>query len=90
MESEVQKYTKEVLEGRGTLPHCDMYVLHAPGTCDYCDKVPRLQEYRIDYGINFTNENDPDLDDCPSWEERPPETIERWPGNVPHVDVGKL
>lgn len=83
----VKEYTEEILNASERLPHCDMFVLHRPGTCDYCDKVPELQRYRIKYGINFTNESDPELADCPSWEARPVERIERWGGNVPHVDV---
>lgn len=87
---DVKEFTKQVLDARRTLPHCDMYVMHRKGTCDYCDRVPELQQYRIDNRINFTNEEEPNLADCPSWETRHRLTIERWSGNVPHVDLGKL
>jgi len=87
MRQDIKEFTKEILDERGQLPHCDMYVLHRPGSCDYCDRVPELQGYRIAYGVNFTNENDPELEDCPSWEKRTQETIERWSGNVPFADM---
>lgn len=25
------------------MPHCDAYVLHAPGVCEYCDRHPDWQ-----------------------------------------------
>jgi hypothetical protein len=35
-------------------PHCDEDVLHAPGTCYYCDKQPQMQEAREVLGIPFS------------------------------------
>lgn len=35
-------------------PHCDPRILHAPGTCEYCDQSG-LQEVREAWGIAFTN-----------------------------------
>lgn len=84
---DIKEYTEKILDERKQLPHCDMFVLHRQKTCQYCDDVPELQQFRIDNGINFTNENDPNLKDCPSWEHRSQETIERWHGNIPFKDL---
>lgn len=35
-------------------PHCDARILHAPGTCEYCDQVPEWQLLRRAWGIAFT------------------------------------
>lgn len=64
-------------------PHCDSFVLHAPGKCEVCDLYPTYQAARIAAGINFTGEHRLDRRKCPSEERRPLETIERWPGNRP-------
>lgn len=63
------------------MPHCDSSVLHAPEVCEYCDKYPNWQEYRILSRINFTNETDPDKAPCPSTHFRPAEIVNRWGGN---------
>ena len=64
-------------------PHCDANVLHAPGTCEYCDKYPGRQQERIRAGVNFTNTYDPDLMKCPATFYRSEETINKWGGNRP-------
>ena len=51
---------------RAFSPHCDANVLHAPGTCRYCDAYSDRQDTRIACGINFTGENDPNKLPCPS------------------------
>lgn len=35
-------------------PHCNSEVLHAPGTCYYCDMYPDRQEMRIASNTPFT------------------------------------
>lgn len=35
-------------------PHCNQDVIHAPGECYYCDKVPELQRIRQASGTPFT------------------------------------
>ena len=76
-----------------TFPHCDDLVVHAPGECRYCDRLPELQAARAASGANFTGHADPSKTACPSTSRRPLETIERWPGNRavapetdPHLD----
>ena len=61
--------------------HCDPFVLHKPGSCQFCDKYPGLQQERIDNGINFTGEYDKNKEGCPSELRRPLDYIERWPRN---------
>jgi hypothetical protein len=68
-------------------PHCDDLVMHAPGECVYCDKYPISQDFRERYGINFTGHHDPAKEPCPSERRRSLETINRWPGNRPHLSV---
>lgn len=63
-------------------PHCDDLVLHAPGTCQYCDEYPERQRKRVRDGVNFTGgEQVPEHSPCPSTLRRPLETIEAWFGN---------
>lgn len=66
-------------------PHCDEWVLHAPGECIHCDKYPKRQELRNTYGINFTGDTTepPRPWACPAEMARPLEKIELWYGNVP-------
>lgn len=71
------------LEESYFFPHCDPTVLHAPGECEYCDKLPTLQKTRINLNINFTGERDPRKNPDPSEIRRPLDTINRWPGNRP-------
>ena len=35
-------------------PHCNTEVLHAPGTCRYCDEFPDRQAMRTASGTSFT------------------------------------
>jgi hypothetical protein len=65
------------------VPHCDQKVIHAPKTCEICDKFPEWQELREVWGINFTGENDANKIQCPSETRRPLEIIEKWGGNRP-------
>ncbi|GAC1663204.1 MAG: hypothetical protein NVS9B9_24960 [Ktedonobacteraceae bacterium] len=71
-------------------PHCDGNVLHAPGECEYCDHYPFQQQQRVDAGINFTGEHDPDKETCPSERVRNLDVIERWHGNVKAVPEAKV
>jgi hypothetical protein len=68
-------------KNRAFAPHCDQSILHAPGTCEYCDDYPDWQEYRQVARINFSNENDPDKAPCPSLAFRTAEVRDRWGGN---------
>jgi hypothetical protein len=64
-------------------PHCDGYVLHMPGTCEYCDlpKNKPLHDYRVAHGINHTGEEDPSKSTCPAEARRAKSDIDCWPGN---------
>lgn len=81
------KLSLEELMGQFTnelpLPHCDQSILHAPGTCDFCDKYPYAQALRAQWRINFTGEHDDDKAPCPSEYFRSGELRDRWPGNRP-------
>jgi hypothetical protein len=77
-------------------PHCDSYILHAPGECEYCDMRPEWQELRQSWGIAFTGQPTPtrgpgDLSrsgpvlPCPADFTRPPGSPSdhrRWGGNT--------
>lgn len=70
-------------------PHCDFRVLHAPGTCDFCDEHPDWQEERVQKMIAFTNQKFP-FDrrvehPCPSTLYREPDKINAWVGNRPFI-----
>lgn len=67
------------------MPHCDQYVLHAPGECEYCDHYPEAQAQRVKDGINFTGKKDPSKKQCPAEARRALANINRWPGNIPHA-----
>lgn len=71
------------LEGIATFPHCDSRVLHAPGTCRYCDRHPEWQAYRRGAGINFTGQQEEGLAPCPSDAARGVGGAHTWPGNRP-------
>lgn len=69
-------------------PHCDSFILHAPGTCDCCDHYPRAQADRMLNGIAFTNDSPEHIKKhglklCPAVERRPLHIISQWCGNVP-------
>lgn len=68
-------------ETLAAMPHCDSTILHAPGSCGFCDLYPQRQEDRVTQRINFTGESEPDKAPCPSEYFRPPELRDRWPGN---------
>lgn len=65
-------------------PHCDSRILHTPGACQYCDRLPDWQELRTMWGINFTGEKVKGRSKCPAEKARSLKTINRWYGNVPH------
>jgi hypothetical protein len=66
-------------------PHCDAYVLHRPGHCEFCDHFPALQVFRVTHRIAFTGYEPKDNErPCPATLFRPAETIHRWHGNRPH------
>lgn len=67
----------------GQFPHCDSSVLHGPGKCEHCDMHPEWQALRQVWGINFTNEDDPQKLPCPSTRYRKAYEVNRWPGNRP-------
>ncbi len=69
-------------------PHCDAYVLHRPGNCEFCDHFPVLQAFRRDHRIAFTDDDHQDYErPCPATLFRDPTTIHRWYGNRPyHLD----
>jgi len=93
MEDIYKEYEKRVHSSaklHGHIPHCDSNVLHSPGTCNYCDKHVSLQDFRMFHGMAFTNEEfDPNRHKfpCPAQQNRPLETIERWGGNIAHIDL---
>lgn len=64
-------------------PHCDQTILHAPGTCEVCDRYPDWQKLRAYWQINFTGEYDTDKAPCPSVYFREVGVRDRWPGNRP-------
>lgn len=74
-----------MLEGQIGAPHCDAQVLHAPGTCQTCDRFPTLQRARELWGIRFTGEGAESGKEipCPATMRRGLDTIEAWPGNRP-------
>lgn len=70
-------------------PHCDHLVLHAPGTCIFCDSAPyrALHYARALQRIGYTNHPCPEgFRPCPATIMRSPERIERWRGNVATKD----
>jgi len=81
--SEYELLVRSIADASGTIPHCDMFILHAPGMCEYCDapSAEPLRVYRVQHGINFTGENDPTKKPCPAEQRRSKEHIDRWPGN---------
>lgn len=68
----------------GIIPHCDQMVLHAPGTCKYCDTKPVWQELRKLWGIAFTGDVPTgDQMPCPSDRLRGIGGANVWGGNRP-------
>jgi hypothetical protein len=72
------------LELVGQYPHCDAYVLHARGTCEFCDLPSNapLHEWRKATNTNYTGENDPLKSICPAELRRSKATIDKWYGNT--------
>lgn len=69
---------------RAFAPHCDARVLHAPGTCEHCDKYADWQAYRQLAHIAFTGVL-PKSDEiaCPSDFHRGLAGAHVWGGNCP-------
>ncbi len=67
--------------GDAPFPHCDMFVLHAPGTCSTCDHYPVYQALRVAWEINFTNTHSDSKLPCPATMKRDETVINKWPGN---------
>lgn len=67
-------------------PHCDQDVLHAPGTCEYCDQYPARQGARLAERVCFTGEENPDKTPCPATRRRSVDIIHAWSGNRPTRD----
>lgn len=64
-------------------PHCDQWVLHAPGKCEYCDMCPEAQARRVEIGVCFTGAPEDGKCPCPSELLRGIDVINHWPGNRP-------
>lgn len=62
-------------------PHCDPLIVHAPGSCEYCDQSG-LQEVREAWGIAFTDQPDPSKTPCPGIVARG-KNLQVWSGNRP-------
>lgn len=85
-------------EPPGQFPHCDSFILHAPGECEYCDGHPDWQALRHFWGIAFTGHpagNDRMSDEpvlpCPADFTRPPGSRSdhrRWGGNTATAQRG--
>lgn len=74
--------SKEItMSDRAPFPHCDSGVLHAPGSCEFCDNYPDLQAARLDARVNFTGQNVKGFDPCPATVRRSLDRIEQWHGN---------
>lgn len=70
---------------RAKFPHCDELVIHSKNFCKWCDMFPEAQQERIERGINFTGEYDPEKTICPSEIRRSLTNIEKWGGNIPRT-----
>lgn len=68
---------------KAPFPHCDEFVLHAPGSCKYCDEYPEKQQERTLKNVNFTAENNPNKAKCPAEARRSLKDINKWSGNRP-------
>lgn len=56
-------------------------------SCEFCDRHPEWQAYRVGARINFTGHHDPDKAPCPSSHHRDDEGM-AWPGNHPRPEPG--
>jgi hypothetical protein len=70
---------------RGTIPHCDSDILHALGSCIYCDGRTELHKAREVLRINYTGQHDKDKLLCPAEVGRSTEKMELWYGNIPRT-----
>jgi hypothetical protein len=85
--AEIEKLTPaylKVCHDDERIPHCDAWVLHAPGECQYCDGHPEWQKWRTDNRMNFTGHYDQEKDICPAEKRRSVGKINAWGGNKPH------
>jgi len=82
-QGEGQPVEEKKLDVIKTFPHCDVLVLHAPGTCQYCDAHPEWQQLRQVWRINFTGRDCMDRTQCPAEARRGLRTVHAWPGNRP-------
>ena len=63
-------------------PHCDQAILHAPGECGMCDRLPGWQALRELWGIAFTGHEPQGREvSCPSDARRPGGVNQIWRGN---------
>lgn len=72
----------------GTYPHCDQYVLHSAGVCQYCDLHPDWQADRVRLAMAFSDTSPEEIErfrlsPCPSTLRRPAAVRDRWWGNAP-------
>jgi hypothetical protein len=77
--------TLDYLTTKGSFPHCDWRVLHAPDECEFCDDHPDWQAERVAKGYAFTGHSSSELLPCPADEARPPggsADHRRWGGNT--------
>ncbi len=73
---------KSLIDAPVTMPHCDARILHAPGSCGYCDDSG-LQPVREVWNIAFTGAPEEGKTQCPAEAERDEESLAAWGGNVP-------
>lgn len=73
------------MNDRAAFPHCDSNVLHAPGTCEFCDHYPDFQAARLKDGINFTGQNVKGRQPCPATVLRDLDRVQAWGGNRPFL-----
>lgn len=91
MYADYLKVTDDVRQTTHTSgPHCDHLVLHAPGTCIFCDMNPYrpLHYARALLRIGYTNRSCPEgFRPCPATVMRSRHHIDRWGGNVAIKDT---
>lgn len=77
----------KILHSESIFPHCDTQVLHAPGECLYCDKMPARQALRIVWDIAFTGHKPVEGEmPCPSDKKRGLGQAHLWSGNAPTLE----
>lgn len=70
-------------------PHCDARILHAPGECEFCDRHPDWQEFRVQNKISFTGHREKGFLACPADRARKFEVHQAWGGNRPETEETK-